>query len=446
MNKRQMVLRQQYAAKTEELRTLVEMVGDDQPTAEQATQFEGIKADLSRIDASLQREQALVDAEIKLGLSDQVRVVVPAPITLMEDEKDKQAQNPANKFGSFGGFLHAVAMAGINRGMAHDPRLTWENIGYSGGPSGANTLTPTEGGFLVQQDYSTQLLDLMHDQGEILKRVNSIPLGAASKGIKMPYPDETSRANGSRWGGIQAYWADEGETVTPTKPKFGMLELNVKKLIGLSYVTEEMLSDAPALETILRKGFAEELTFKTEDAIFRGTGAGKPLGFMNSGALITVAKDTNQTAATVTTTNILNMWSRMPARNRARAVWLVTQEVEAQLYALTLGSGTAVQLLYTAPGVRGQYGKLMGVDVIPVEYAEALGTVGDICLVDLGSYLMIDKGAPDAQTSMHVRFVYDEMCFRITYRVDGQPYLKKPVTPYKGSLTVSPFVALATRS
>ena len=109
MNKRQMVLRQQYAAKTEELRTLVEMVGDDQPTAEQATQFEGIKADLSRIDASLQREQALVDAEIKLGLSDQVRVVVPAPITLMEDEKDKQAQNPANKFGSFGGFLHAVA-------------------------------------------------------------------------------------------------------------------------------------------------------------------------------------------------------------------------------------------------------------------------------------------------------------------------------------------------
>jgi hypothetical protein len=36
--------------------------------------------------------------------------------------------------------------------------------------------------------------------------------------------------------------------------------------------------------------------------------------------------------------------------------------------------------------------------------------------------------------------------FRFMLRIDGQPTWKKPLTPYQGSVTKSPFVALATRS
>ena len=35
--------------------------------------------------------------------------------------------------------------------------------------------------------------------------------------------------------------------------------------------------------------------------------------------------------------------------------------------------------------------------------------------------------------------------FRFIYRVDGQPVWNKALQPYKGSATVSPFVALAKR-
>ena len=47
---------------------------------------------------------------------------------------------------------------------------------------------------------------------------------------------------------------------------------------------------------------------------------------------------------------------------------------------------------------------------------------------------------------MHVAFTTDEMAFRVTYRVDGHLMWKSALTPFKGSNTVGPVVALATRS
>jgi len=81
-----------------------------------------------------------------------------------------------------------------------------------------------------------------------------------------------------------------------------------------------------------------------------------------------------------------------------------------------------------------------------IEQAETLGTVGDIILADLSEYMLIDKGGIKQAASIHVRFLYDEMTFRWTYRLDGQPIRNSALTPYKGSNTRSPFITLATRA
>lgn len=358
-----------------------------------------------------------------------------------------QPKEEPEKFKSFGEQLQAIAGAGINKGheAAVDRRLVWK------APTGAGEGVASDGGFLVQQDYSTQLLELMHEMGQVLSRVTRLPLSSNSNGIKLPTIDETSRVNGSRWGGVNAYWSNEADTAAASKPKFGEIELSLKKLMGVSYATEELLRDASVLETIFRKAFTEELTFKTEEAICVGTGSGQMLGFMNSGALISVAAESGQAAATIVTQNILNMISRMPPRSFLRSVWLINQDILPQLYPLTIGNGTATHLIYAPPGLTGDnknapFGTLMGRPVLPIEHAATLGTTGDITLVDLGTYLMIDKGGMDWSESMHVRFLYDEMTFKITYRVDGQPSVRKAITPKNGTATVSPYVALATRN
>jgi HK97 family phage major capsid protein len=100
-----------------------------------------------------------------------------------------------------------------------------------------------------------------------------------------------------------------------------------------------------------------------------------------------------------------------------------------------------------AGGMSGlPYATLFGRPVIPVEYCATLGTVGDIILADFNEYLLARKGGLQTASSIHFRFDYDETVFRFVLRLDGQPAWNAPLTPFKGSNTLSPFVALATRA
>ena len=288
---------------------------------------------------------------------------------------------------------------------------------------------------------------LAHDMGEILGRVNKVPISGNSNGLKINAVDESSRATGSRWGGVQSYWVGEGTTVAATKPKFRRVEFDLKKLFSLAYMTDELLQDSTALTAILGQAFAEEIMFMVEDAIFEGTGAGQPLGVLNSSALVSVAKQNGQASATVLKENIDGMWARLWNRSRKDAVWLINQDVLPQLFALNQVVGTGGAPVYLPPGgySAAPYATLLGRPIIETEYNAAMGAPGDILLADLSQYTIIDKGGVNAATSMHIAFLTDEMVFRVTYRVDGKPMWKDPITPFKGSNTRSPFVALAQR-
>jgi len=48
-------------------------------------------------------------------------------------------------------------------------------------------------------------------------------------------------------------------------------------------------------------------------------------------------------------------------------------------------------------------------------------------------------------TSMHLYFDADLTAFRTTFRMDGQSKIAAPISPAKGSTTMSPFIQLAAR-
>ena len=435
-------LRDRKASLVTEAEVLAAKDAEGKLTEDEAKRYAAIlDQELPAVNESIKREERLMEERRSIPVAEEESETVPA-----------QPKKPDPKrFNSFGEQLQAVARAGMNKGVPYQqihPGLVYQHNPFQAAGTGLNESIPSEGGFLVQQDYSTQMLEAMHEMGLILSRVRRIPIGAQFNGIKLPAIDETSRANGSRFGGVQAYWADEGDTVTATKPKFRQMELSLKKLMAIGYATEELLADASALESVLSQAFTEELTFKTEDSIINGTGSGQPLGILNSGAVVTVTPESAQPATALRTQNILDMWGRMPVRNRRNAVWMINQDVEQQLHQLTLGSGTAVQLMYALPGSRSndsELGQLMGRPVIPVEYAASLGTVGDLILWDPQAYVMIDKNGLKQASSMHVRFLNDEMTFRFTFRVDGQPVWRSALTPFKGTNTLSPYIVLGTR-
>ena len=339
-----------------------------------------------------------------------------------------------------GEFLQAVYKAGLPSGDV-DVRLNRAVTGMSEG-------IPSDGGFLVENDFGKDIVRTIFENGDIIKRCNQIEISKNSNSIKLPGIDETSRATGSRWGGIQGYWLEEAGEKTASKPTFKQLELNLHKIIGLCYITDELLQDAGILEKVLIQGFTDELNFLLQDSIFNGSGVGQCLGIMNSGGLVTVDKEGGQAANTFLLENAVAMWARMPGPSRKNAIWCISQDVEPSLYTMSLSVGTGGAPCFLPGGQASSepFSTLFGRPVVTVESCQTLGTTGDICLIDFSQYLLARKGGIQRDMSIHIRFQYDESCMRMVLRADGQPNISSPITSFKGGVEMSPFIALQTRS
>lgn len=349
---------------------------------------------------------------------------------------------------AFGTYLQAVAVAA--KGGPIDPRLS---MAPQAAASGLNSSVGSEGGFLVRTDFSTALLDRAMEESVLANRCTTIDIGEGSDGIELPYIDETSRATGSRWGGVQVYRRAEADTVTASKPKFGLLEIRLEDLMGICYTTDRAMRDATSLGQIIQRAFASEFSFKLDDEIIRGTGAGQCTGLLNSAALVSVAKEGSQVNDTLVAENVVNMRARLRARNRANSAWFINQELETQLpfMVVKIKNVAGAENVGGAPiympagGLSGsQFDTLFGRPIVPAEQCSAIGDKGDVFLLDLGEYLLIRKGAMETAESIHVRFLYGENTFRFTYRVNGAPAWKTALTPYKG-VTQSPYITLDAR-
>jgi HK97 family phage major capsid protein len=331
-------------------------------------------------------------------------------------------------------------------GQATDPRLMSLRA-----PTGMNEGVGEQGGFLVMQDTATAIWQRVYADGQVLSRVNRIPISAGSNGIKHPYVKETARTAGNRFGGVQVYRKAEAATVTATKPALAEFRLELETAMALTYLTDELMADAAQLDNLVRTIVAKAITFTIEDEIVNGNGVGKCQGVLTSPSLVSVPKETGQLAATVLAENINKMYARMWAPSRASAVWFINQDIEPQLDGMTIGAGAVNWPVYLPPG--GLSGSplatLKGRPVIPIEHCATLGTVGDIILADMSQYVLIEKGGVDVASSIHVQFLYGEQVLRFTFRNMGGPgysWSAGALTPAKGSNTLSPFVALATRA
>ncbi len=348
-------------------------------------------------------------------------------------------------FENFGLQLQAIHRASKNPSQVH-PGLT-EIQDYA--IQGLGEQIPSEGGFLVQTDFTDELLQLIHDTGIIVGLPRHIPIGANSNGLRINAIDESSRVDGSRLGGVQAFWTAEADTITKSKPTFRQIDLKLHKLAALYYATDEELADAPALEATLSAAFAEEMGFKLDDALIRGTGTGEPLGILGHAGTVTITAESGQAAKTVVVENIEKMFARLWSRSMANATWYINQDVWPQLFALEKAVGTGgVPVFLPAGGLSASpFGTLMGRQIMPLEQCETLGTKGDIIFGSFpNGYVMIDKGGLEAASSIHVEFLTAQEVFRFILRTDGQPISNKTLTPYKGTVATSNFIDLADRA
>lgn len=356
------------------------------------------------------------------------------------DEADRPFKSIADQFVALKDFRKS-------QGSQQHPRL--KGLDALQKATGATEGLGSDGGFLLEPTLAPEILKPMHQEAPFTKTgvVQSLPVGPNSYSGTINGVDETSRATGSRWGGIRGYRVAEGDAFTASRPKFRQLNWKLKKFGVLVYATDELLTDKTQYTEIVKQGGGEELAFMVNDDILNGQGNAGPLGLLNSGAYVSVAKESGQAAATILQANISKMWARLDSRSKSNAIWFINTDTNPQLDALFVPAGVAGLeprvISYDANGTM----RIKGRPVVETEFNASLGTVGDIVLADMSQYLFWEKGGVQEAQSIHVAFTTDETVIRLLWRCDGMPNIASPLTPYKGTgNTVSPFVVLATRS
>ena len=444
MNEKILKMRRNLKTLLEQVRAITDK--EDMTAAEQ-TEANSIMAQIDELRGKIETEEraAKLTAELATNEPEQEeRAALPkdetrAPRVEVIDT-DKRYQD-------FGQLLQALA----RREKTHrqDPRLDYmeqRTLQETRAATGASEYDPAEGGFLVDKEMSDRLIERVWNTGMLAGMCDEVPIGPGKNGLKMNGVDETSRADGSRWGGVRGYWTNEAASMTGSLPRYMQISIDLEKLTALYYATDELLEDAPALGNRVTNYVTQELAFKLDAAIFRGTGSGQPLGIIEANCLVSVAAETNQTASTIVAENVIKMYSRQ--WNKSASVWLANNDTIPQLMTMQIAVGTGGIPIWL-PGNQLQnrpYDTLMGRPIHYIEHASTVGTVGDLLSADMKQYLLIRKGGVQSAMSIHTSFTSNQTAFRFVMRCNGQPLWESAVTPNQGSNTLSPFVGVATRA
>ncbi len=458
-----MNLRAQRTEKLSRIDELQKLVTAGTATDAQVAELEKLAGEVETLNVEIEREDRRAEALARASrvtsaaaasvATPAARVPAAAPISPIAPAIAVAARgkDPRRGFASLAEFATLV-VAFCTAGQAHEA-MADERFRDVVVASTMNTGAPSDGGAALPPAFSTELWGGVSMSGVDLASLCDRRT-VQGESLTLLAVDETSRkavsAGGSRGGGFEAGWRQELATMSrESKLKLREVKLEPHELYVFVPVTDKLLRNNPiGLEQELIARGRAEIMFRLNAAIMSGTGAGQPLGILKSGSLIQVAKTSGQAADTITKVNVDAMFARLAASHRMRAIWTMNQDCEPQVENLSAIVGNGGVPVYLPPGgyTEAPNARLKGRPIYATEFNETLGDLGDLVFADFSAYLLGVRGTEETASSMHLRFDQAQTVFRIRFEADGQPWVNAPLTPYKGTTSVSPFVALAERA
>jgi HK97 family phage major capsid protein len=412
----------------------------------------GIKAQFEKADADIEKRTKM------LAMADELEAKIPKATRKVQEDGALEVRGGARVAGGdtngarpgafgyrhLGEYSQSIIKAGKNPRAALidiDPRL--DKLYNASLTSWGSEGIGSDGGYAVPPDFRADILKKLQGEDALLGYTQQINTGSNS--VTLPIDEVTPWDTGS---GVLTYWAGEAAAITQSKPALQNTTIRAEKLTALVPVGDELLSDAPALTSWLMGKALDKLNYKVNDAIVNGTGVGMPSGILQAGGLVTQPAEGGQTAGTVVFNNVTKMFGRMRDVQRRNAIWLANQDIEPQLQAMVVpGSSPSIPAYLPAGGLSTQkYAMLMGRPIVYTEATKAIGTVGDLILCDMDTYLTVVKGGGvRSDMSIHLWFDQDVTAFRWILRIGGQGLWKTTITRPGAKQVYGSFIALAAR-
>jgi len=401
--------------------------GDRDLTAEEATAYDALQEQVAGFDTRIARLTgfAATEAAGDAGTPAAARRGGPSSIPAGPGAK--------REFESFGEFMSAV------RFNPNDQRLTFvEGVGAEGGEEFNAEMrmdNNTQGGFMVPPQLRETIMQVAPQDALVRPRANVIPAGSPpDAGVTIPALHQTGSTN-NMLGGVQVKWIGEGDDKPETDAKLREVTLIPHEVAGFVTITDKLLRNWQAASVFIENLLRGAVTGAEDYAFIRGTGVSQPLGAINAGAMKFIGRTT---ANHVVYADLVAMVARFLMRGGQSPIWSMPQSALVDIATMTDPEG---HYIWQPLAVDGFAGTLLGYPVRWNNRMPALGSKGDIVLVDWSQYLIKDGSGPFVAASEHVKFTSNKTVIKIFWNVDGAPWLTAPIIEENG-YEVSPFVGL----
>lgn len=363
--------------------------------------------------------KAVVSA-IQKGFASLKQKTVPA---VAKDHKEEGK----NGFKSYGEYLGAVYKA--QKGLSMDSRLSKDLSSHSG----------ETGGYLVPSTFGNEILSHALEASELAGLCDH----RTTEGNNYETTVDPTTPYGN--GGITVHWVKENTAGTASNLKLQQLDVKLHKAMALVHLPNELSEDSFFnIETVVGDQASAKIGFEIDDKILNGTGAGTPLGILhgNFNGLVGQARATSNQ---IETADVLGINSKLLGFGNTQAMgasrWIAHSSTLPQIGTLTIGNQPA----FIPPGLlpNAPAGALQGMPLVYSETAQALGTKGDLSLINFSKYLLVTKKEGlRADLSVDFKFDTDQTSLRYVFRVGGQPVFDTVATDKNGGGTKSPYVTL----
>lgn len=400
-----------------------------------------------KLEAAAEKDMADIQNELDKAKSEQttedaaLAVTPSGRVSVKENSED----DPKRGFRDHRDFLKAVMVAGrfgkVDNRLKKLASISQHAPNATQGSDEQGTYSDPVGNYLVPSGVMPGLLKITPESDPLQPFITHIPMSAPTVSFNARVDkDHTTSVSG----GLTVTRRPETVDGTSSRMTFEQVTLTANEEFGLAFATERIIHDSPeSFIALISAGFNDEFVAAAMKERLNGTGVGERLGVLRSPALISVAKETGQVAATIKKENIDKMAARSWKYNRA--VWLANHNTLPQLLSIVQAVGTGGTPVPYFTWTPGGQSYLLGRPIFFSEFAKTVGTQGDLILCVWSEYLEATFEAEQFAESIHVRFASAERAFRFYRRNDGQPWWRAVLTPANGD-TLSPIVVLDTRA
>lgn len=265
------------------------------------------------------------------------------------------------------------------------------------GPNDKKTLsegTDSAGGFLVPEDYQTELIKKVATNATIRSRARvGTTMRDVAKWPKLNYTTDDKYTSG-----VRMTWTGEVPSSSTvhrvTDPQFGLYSIPIHTAMASMPITNDLIEDSAFdIIGISSDLMAESFTLGENDAFINGSGLARPMGILTQVDGDGPASIASGTAATLTADGLISLIYGLPAQYESNAVTIFSKATEKVIRQLKATDNTYLWPVWSqggnfAPAPR----ELLGFPTLRDEFMPAIAANAyPILHGDLRGYLILDR-------------------------------------------------------